>query len=278
MTMLHRPIVVAFMFFVFTAIRSHAVEPFNVEEIQKAYAANNRDDLPLVSWMNWGMPQFLLYSDGLLMVANQHSKSRLAIARFSEQELSGVLKILSAKDAFWLLSPSYELTTWSDQPLHVITVRIPGKKVLGVSVNGDLKPRMEGDENPPPAFTEFVAALSAVTPETMKPWDPGYVEIVWSDYDYAPDRSLLWPEEWPGLDSPLARPWKNNVIKTIMVFPSSHLAELDAFLARRTERGAILISGKKMHGHYRWPLPGEKKWSTWNQCCRSPGGRVPETV
>jgi len=262
MTMLVRPIAVALLFVAVSAIPSYGTEPFNLSELQKAYAANNRDDLPLVSWMDWGMPKFLLYPDGSLLAEDLHSKSRLAIARLSGEELNDVLKKLSATDAFWLLSPSYELTKRSDHPQHVITVRIPGKSTFSVSVYGNLSPKMDDEVQPPPAFLGFIAALSSVTPERMVPWDPGYVEIIWADYGYAPDPSLPWPEEWPGLNSPFAR-HGDDLIKAILVFPSSHLKELDAFLARRRECGAILINGKKMSGHYRWPLPGEKKWSSW---------------
>jgi hypothetical protein len=264
MRMLHRSILVVFLFSILATIRSYA-EPFNLQEIQQAYAANNGVDLPLVSWMDWGIPKFLLYSDGSLMIEDQHSKSRLVVAHLSKQELRDTIKRLSAQDAFWLLLPDYKLTTWSDQPLHVITVRLPGRKAVCVSVYGDLRPGTQTERAPPVVFTEFIAALAGVTPAKMAPWDPGYVEIIWSDYDYAPDKSLSWPKEWPGLDSSLGRPWKGDLIKAVLVFPSSHLAELDAFFAQRPERGAVLINGKKMSGHYRWPLRGEKKWSTWNQ-------------
>jgi hypothetical protein len=108
--------------------------------------------------------------------------------------------------------------------------------------------------------------LERLTPREITPWDPGYVEVYWSDYSYAPNQSLVWPEDWPGLSSPLTRQGKaGDLIKYYLVFPSSKVAELDRLLARRPQLGAILIDGWKGSAHYRWPLPNEKRWSSWTQ-------------
>ncbi|HMG05689.1 MAG TPA: hypothetical protein VK581_09510 [Chthoniobacterales bacterium] len=107
--------------------------------------------------------------------------------------------------------------------------------------------------------------LKSLIPAHTAPWDPGYVEIGWSDYSYASERSLVWPKEWPGLTGPLARKVKGWVIEWIVLFPSSRVDELDRFFARRPEMGAMLVDGEKLSGGYRWPLPSEKAWSTWNQ-------------
>lgn len=260
-----RPIAIVLSLFAFVVSPTCPAEGIDTEAVQRAYAANNTNDVPLVWWMNGGMPMFLLYADGSLMVADRQSKSGLTTARLSKDDLNAALKKVSAQDGFWLLSPRHELTTWTDQALNTVSVRIPGKTVVSVSVYGSLTSRSKNAGSPPEAFTRFLDTLAGVTPEKMQPWDPGYVEILWADYDYAPDRSLPWPKEWPGLDSPLARSMKGAVITKIMAFPSSHLVELDAFLAQRPTRAAILIAGKKMSASYRWPLRGEKSWSSWNQ-------------
>ncbi|MEQ1843368.1 MAG: hypothetical protein ABL994_23425, partial [Verrucomicrobiales bacterium] len=169
-----------------------------------------------------------------------------------------MLAKIESQDAFWELAPNYSLTRWSEQPQNVVSLRLPGKEPKSVSVYGQLIASARDHEAPPSAFVSCIELLKSLIPQETTPWDPGYVEIGWADYGYAPGRSLDWPKDWPGLDGPLARPAKNWVIKWIVLFPSSGLDDLDAFLARRLEKGAILVNGKKLSGGYRWPLPGEK--------------------
>jgi hypothetical protein len=251
--------------FLVIVLRLQGVGAFELDSLQHLYAKNNSNEPPVVSWTDWGTAKFPLYSDGTIIAADRKSKSGLAATLLGPDELRAALSAVSAKETFWLLDSKYRLTERSEQQLNIVSVRVPGREHYKVSVYGRLKPRSNEDSKPPPAFTEFVETLSALIPEKMQPWDPGYVEILWGDYDYAPDRSLRWPSEWPGFDSSLVRPMTNAVIQKIMIFPSSKLPELDAFLARRLERGAILISGRKMSASYRWPLPGEKRWTSWDQ-------------
>jgi len=242
-----------------------AANPFDQVQLQRAYAANNRDELPIVSWMNGGRPKFVLYADGTILAAAEAPTKGLVAMQLTSDELQRVLGALSTQDAFWSLRSSYELTRGSDQPLNTVTICIPGKEQKSVEVYGRFQPLAPETAKPPEAFVQFIDALSALTSGRMKPWDPGYVEILWTDYDYAPDRSLSWPGDWPGFDSSFVRSTGDGLIEKIMIFPSSKLSALDAFLAQRPERGAILIDGRKMSAHYRWPLRGEKKWSSWKR-------------
>jgi hypothetical protein len=244
-------------------------ERFNMPDLQRAYAANNKEQLPTVSLMDWGTPLFLLYPDGRLLVGSHRSK-RPDFASLSESELSEVLSRISRVKGLWSLSANYDLspsgTTVSDQPLLVLTLRVPGLKEKHVSVYGNLEAPFPGSSHPPEAFATLLRLLPALIPKDMQPWDPGYVEIYWSDYGYAPDPSAAWPKTWPGLSSPLVRRGKDDgLIKYFMIFPSSMVAELDRFLAGRPQRGAVLIDGWKGSANYRWPLPNEKKWSSWTQ-------------
>lgn len=242
-----------------------AADAFDQARLQRVYAANNSDELPLVSWMDWGIPKFVLYADGTIIAAEQAPKKGLVSMQLGADELQRLLSSLSTQEAFWSLGSKYELSRASDQPLSVVTVRIPGKKRKSVSVYGRLQPRSADGSKPPEAFMQFIDALAAQTSGRMTRWDPGYVEILWSDYGYAPDRPLPWPAEWPGFESPLVRSTNIELIPKIMIFPSSELPALDDFLAQRPERGAILINGRKMSAHYRWPIRSEKKWNSWNQ-------------
>lgn len=232
--------------------------------LQQAYAANNAKTLPIVSLMDGGTPLFLLYPDGRLLVGNRQS-NRPGFARITDHDLQVLTALLTPLDDFWQLSAHYNLTEWTHQPEHVLTLRLPGRPEKSVSVYGALDARFPAPM-PPPAFTTMLRLLERLTPRELTPWNPGYVEVYWGDYSYAPDQSLEWPKDWPGLSSPLTRQGKaGDLIKYYLVFPSSKVAELDQLLARRPKHGAILIDGWKGSAHYRWPLPNEKMWSSWTQ-------------
>ena len=245
-----------------------AAEPINVQQIKKAYAANNQHGVPLVSWTEGGGApgvKFLLFANREVLVPNARAKSRLGKTRLSPESVRAVVAKLEAQDKFWTLSSSYaDLNVILELPDNTISLRLPKKRAITVTVDAALTAG-SSDQLPPRAFLDCMKLLKSLIPANTTPWDPGYVEIGWSDYSYAPARSLVWPKEWPGLTGPLARKVKGWVIKWIVLFPSSRVDELDRFLARQPETGAILVDGEKLSGHYRWPLPSQKTWTTWNQ-------------
>jgi hypothetical protein len=132
-------------------------------------------------------------------------------------------------------------------------------------VYGKLEKAYPDDTNAPNEFREVTTLLSKIRPSSSVPWDPGYVELGFADYSYAPGPSIKWPSNWPPLTSPLVRDLKGLVIQKVMIFPSEYLTELDAFLKKEPELGAVLIGNWKTSVGYRWPLPAEKSWTTWNQ-------------
>ena len=70
--------------------------------------------------------------------------------------------------------------------------------------------------------------------------------------------SILWPEDWPGLLAPNTKKRREDFYSVYV--PSEKLPELRRFLESRKQRGAVLISGKKMSAIYRFPFPGELEW------------------
>lgn len=234
-------------------------------KLQQAYATNNAEVLPMVSLMEGGTPLFLLYPDGRLIVGTPQS-IRPGFARITNHDLQVVVSSLTQLDDFWQLSAYYDLApNITHQPEHALTLRLPGKPEKSVAIYGALNAPFPAPL-PPPAFAVMLKIIERLTPRELTPWDPGYVEVYWSDYSYAPDESIEWPKYWPGLSSSLTRQGKaGDLIKYYLVFPSSKLAKLEQLLARRSTRGAILIDGWKGSAHYRWPLPNEKRWSSWNQ-------------
>jgi hypothetical protein len=254
-------------------VAAHAVTaaaPINVEQIKKAYAANNRHDVPIVLWTEGGGApgvKFLLFANGELLVPNARAKSRLGTTRLSPEGVRAIVAKLAAQDKFWALSSRYDdPNIILELPDNTISLRLPKKRPITITVDAALTSG-SSSRRPPRAFVECMNLLKTFIPAHTIPWDPGYVEIGWSDFSYARERSIVWPKEWPGLTGPLARKVKGWVTQRIVLFPSSRVDELDRFFARhwKLQTMPILVDGKKLSGDYRWPLPSEKAWSTWNQ-------------
>src|ERR1041385_8242227 len=260
----------AVMFLVVAAHGVTAAEPINVQQIKKAYAANNRQDVPIVQWTEGGGApgvKFLLFANGELLVPNAHAKSGLGTSRLSPESVRAIVTKIAAQDKFWALSSRYDdPNVIIELPDNSISLRLPEKRTITVTVDAALTAG-SSTQRPPRAFVECMNLLKTFIPAHTIPWDPGYVEIGWSDFSYARERSIAWPKGWPGLTGPLARKVKGWVIQWIVLFPSSRVDELDRFFARHWEKQtmAILVDGRKLSGSYRWPLPSEKAWSTWDQ-------------
>lgn len=215
--------------------------------------------------MNWGRPIFVLFPDGRLIVGDTESK-RPMTALLSDAEMADVLSKISGITGLWGLFQKYDLFPATNQPLHILTLRLPRRTERHVEVHGPLDAPRENSVPPPRAFADFLELLPTLQPDGMEPWDPGYVEINWADYSHAPDPPVPWPEGWPTLNSSLVRPGDDvSPIRYHMAFPSSLLDSLDHLLAARSRRGAILIDGWKASAHYRWPLPNEKEWTSWDR-------------
>jgi hypothetical protein len=80
--------------------------------------------------------------------------------------------------------------------------------------------------------------------------------MIWP-YEYAPDVSITWPKNWPGLDSKRAikRGDSYSIFLDGIMFP-----ELQKFLKTRKEKGAVKIGDKKWAVSFRYVFPSEPMW------------------
>ena len=250
-----------------TAHAATAARPVDVEQLQRAYAENNRHDVPIVLWTEGGGApgvRFLLFANGDLLVPNRHAKSGLGKSRLDAEQVRSVVARLSAQPRFWTLARRYTVPrVFVELPDNTISLRLPRKLPITVTVDAALT--TGSSDRTPRAFVDCINVLKTLIPKHTTPWDPGYVEIGWSDFSYARERPVAWPKEWPGLTGPLARKVKGWVIRWIVLFPSSRVDELDKFFDPELQMRPILVDGEKLSGGYRWPLPSEKAWSTWDQ-------------
>ena len=88
-------------------------------------------------------------------------------------------------------------------------------------------------------------------------WTPHYLEVMVWPYEYAPDTSIVWPKDWPGLNS--KRSFKREDSYSIFL-DGSVLPELQKFLRKEKEKGAVEIDGKKWAVSFRSVFPSEPVW------------------
>jgi hypothetical protein len=110
----------------------------------------------------------------------------------------------------------------------------------------------------PQSFSDTVQRLTRFDHPRAERWVPPEIEVMIWPYEYAPDASLPWPKEWPGLKDPRTR--RRGAGRYSLYLPSTELEALRKFLSSRREKQAILIDGKKWAVSYRMPFPRESEW------------------
>ena len=105
----------------------------------------------------------------------------------------------------------------------------------------------------PPEFDRICKRLMALRLYNTVPWRPRYLEVIIWPYEYSPEAPLPWPAKWPGLQSPMAFPQGDQVS---LILPGSEEKALQELLARRGEKQAVAIGGKKWAIEYRPVMPG----------------------
>jgi hypothetical protein len=213
-------------------------------------------------------PSFVLYDNGEVIyfdsaaVPARHRIVQLAPAELVEFEK----KLVSFAPAVGRKS-YLELSRWTDQPTTRLYVDVDGKPRT-VSIYGELNDNAEQPGVPPadappldalPADLEMlVALLSQFRRDTARDWIPAQLEVYAWDYDYAPDPSIHWPAQWPGLDAPTSVQHDDAVS---IFLPGDQKQALVDFLQARKERGAVEIGGRKWAVSF-WPVfPGSAAWA-----------------
>jgi len=223
-------------------------------------------------------PSFALYDDGTAIFVRRagDAKAVLQSVRLERDELDDFLKSLPLEELSDLQDSPYRASSATDQPTTVIHAWREGKHAA-VAVYGDVrggverakreaeKKRLPEDEmllvdmkSVPGPFAKAVERLIGFEHPRAKPWLPREVEVMIWPYAYAPDESLPWPREWPGLKDPAMR--RRGRGSYSLYLPASELEPLRKFLASRREKQAILIDGKKWAVSCRLPFPRESEW------------------
>jgi len=194
-------------------------------------------------------PTFMLYSDGQVIFWNTELKKyQNAILNPSdlEAELSGVKRLTD-------LESEYILSGWTDQPTQVLAFK-SGATNHKIGVYGSLRKQKEVREKAPREFLALFDYYTRYSKAGATDWNPTHIEVMIWPYDYAPEKSIIWPSTWPDINSGST---KKRGDSFSIYLPFNHYDEFKKFIATRNEKGAVEINGKKWVVSTRTPFPHE---------------------
>lgn len=210
------------------------------------------DNDPWASVMGSDSPTFALYEDGTVI---QKSTNGFITTRLANPEMNQLLDRLDLPS----LSRSYgrfDAADATDQPEQNLLIYRTSSPVF-VSVYGSLKDKVVRAKIPLEVIDAYDMLAQFKHPKS-RAWLPENIEVMIWPYEYAPEPSLKWPQEWPGLSD--AETVRRGGDSFSIFMPSAKLADLRAFFKRRNERGAFEIDGQKWSASIRFPFPHEKLW------------------
>jgi len=215
-------------------------------------------------------PMVTIYENGQIVYLKREKEKPpvLLSKQLTTNELAGVREKLTSFGDYSKLKRYYDLAPHvTDLPETKIYLSPDGGNlvttVYGLMVTDTHLPAYStfgADRKPdklPALIKELHTYLTSLDFADAKPWEPSYVEAMIWGYDYAPDESIQWPKDWPGLDSP-------NTLKRrdaySIFLPGKELPKLREFLKTQKEKGAVEIEKKKWAVSIRYTFPSEPVW------------------
>jgi hypothetical protein len=194
-------------------------------------------------------PEFALYDDGLVVFRRADGYFSVRLAPEEQASLFGRFTVAG-------LDEHYDAARATDQPTNIF-IDFRGEKPAATLVYGSLRRPGTKDRLPEMLVSMYDAFHDFDHPRATA-WLPDKIEVMVWPYEYAPEESIAWPTDWPGLDAEdtVARGEESFSI----YLPSARFDELRAFLATRRQRGAVEIEGRKWAVSIRYPFPGEHRW------------------
>ena len=220
------------------------------------------------TWLTIGadMPLLALYDDGQVIARTRAPDTTTYLhTHLSDAELRTITQQLVSFGDYSQLKRVYELTVFAtDQPQTMIYLHLEGKTftttVEGLHLSEPKRLAYSVFQHPdrlPTLLKDLYGYLIGLDFPEAQPWRPASIEVRIWPYDYAPDASIPWPEDWPGLDSPSTL--KRGDAYAIFL-PGTALPQLRALLQTRHARGAVEIDKKKWAVSFRCMFPGERIW------------------
>jgi hypothetical protein len=212
-------------------------------------------------------PTFALYDDGTVLYLRDKPTPKEPFHTRKVADAKQKAEALLSFDASKMKS-RYDLSAWTDQvttviwtPTKKITIYGGWRKAHATSTDSDLRLKAMAEreknmwESLPSEIREALLRVDRERAIVGTAWLPTKIEVMFWPYEYAPEESIVWPKEWPGLAATDSR--KRGEDSFSVFLPTEKLSELRTFLKKGKPRGAVLIDGKKMAESHRLPFPGE---------------------
>lgn len=211
-------------------------------------------------------PRVAVYENGDVVFAKKTGEMSYAYhhVKLTQAEVGALAETWAALAARPLTTKHFMLSAATDQPTAALyfanATQVWAASVYGLSCRYAAPPapmNPKGDAAPPAELFSVHKALCALDYPASREWRPRYVEVMLWDYSYAPQPSVIWPKEWPGLNSP--RAMKRGDAYSIFL-DGSELPRLRAFAATQKEKGAVELGAKKWALAYRYTFANEPVW------------------
>ena len=216
-------------------------------------------------------PRLVIYSEGevVYLQMNQGQGPQYVCKQLTEDELETIRKKLISFGDYSSVKRHYNLApNVTDMPETMIYLNPNGKEMVTTvyglqtqETHSASNTVFSGGPSPdklPEVLRSLYSYLVALKFSDARQWQPRYVEVMIWDYSYAPDRSIHWPKERPGLESP--QTFKRGDSYSIFM-PATEAPNLSNFLKKRKEKGAVEIGGRKWAVAFRYTFPSEPVWA-----------------
>ncbi|QDH34899.1 hypothetical protein [Porphyrobacter sp. YT40] len=199
------------------------------------------DAEPLIVYIEtdpWAMvigsdsPRFVLYEDGTVIYRTETGYQAVTLAAADSAALAAKVKLAGINDYT-------DYTKVTDQPSSIIIDFRDKLAVVAYGATSQHRDRGDASDR----LLSMITLLREYRSPDAAPWEPDAIEVMIWPYEYAPEASIIWPAEWPGLDH--AATVQRGDSYSLFI-PISDKDALLAFLETRKARGAVEIGGKKM--------------------------------
>ncbi len=197
-------------------------------------------------------PTFAFYSNGDVIYRTEKGYKESTLDKTQQIKFLHSINV----EKLSVAAKHYDASQSTDQPTIILAIIGKAKPSI-ISVYGSLR-SSEVREALPPEVSAAYDTLKTFSDPAARDWLPEKIEVIIWPYEYAPDKSIFWPKDWPGLSD--AATVKRGEDTYSIYLPSTKYAELKIFLESRKEKGAVEIGGKKWAASVRFPFPDERKW------------------
>jgi len=211
-------------------------------------------------------PKFALYSNGLVIMERPHAtwQNRYEADSLTSSALDSLVKALDISPAFFELNDYYDAVNncdpdgrcrrVTDLPTYVLYVR-QGARSKTVTVYGL---GFDSSSPGPAPVTTILDRIGTYKAQDPQPWVPPFVELMLWPFEYARDKTVLWPHTWPSLDDSLTL--RRGPEQVSIFLPRSRFPEVVAFLRALRETQAVALNEHKWTVSLRYPFAGEAHW------------------